>query len=1540
MEKRLVPYDASFSIEGDRVLVLAPHPGDDVFGCAGAIMRHVANGAVVRVIVVADGTFRTDGIQNSDLEAVRREENCRAAGILGYGTPEFWSLQGRSLEYGEQLVQRISNAIDAFAPDLIYAPSIHEVHPNRRALAMAAMEVVRRHEARLNMMIYEVGVPLPRTNRLLDISDLVERKQNAMSCFVSQLNEQAYDEQISALNRFRTYALGPLVAAAEAYQMVQQDALKNKTLELYESEYQRQRSLGLAVVPEDVPLVSVIIRSMDRPMLRDALDSVALQTYANVEVVVVNAKGTNHRALGDGCGRFPLRLVQSNGALARPAAANFGMESAKGKYLIFLDDDDFFLPNHLEKLTRALAENTARASYTGIKLVDSEGRTVLVLDEPWEVDRLRGANFLPIHAVLFERSLLDDGCRFRENLECLEDWEFWLQVAALTVFQHVPEVSAVYRIALGTSGLSAEADAEKHIVNRALIFEAWLPRFTSREWVRSFHWFEMARNHYYQMALDRFDENRKLETSLSANVKSLVEMHLKLDAAQAYAVTMSANVDRLNRQIGDLQEIAAGDTARADALQRTVEDLVGSTSWRVTGLLRFVSRIARGQHQQAFDSIRRRLFTVATKVGVRLPPNWSGSSMSAVAPIDETNGTQSGNQNPHLFALSDTSISGMVDIGGVPPLDTTPEGRIAVHAHIFYADVALEFADFLNRMPFAFDLFVSVPSEDVRKACETSLARLPTLQKLKTVVVPNRGRDIAPMFCTFGEELRNYDYLAHIHSKKSLYNDGATQGWREYLLGQLFGNPLQIRKIFTLLTESTRIGFIYPQNYSKLPYWANTWLSNRSMGRSWCQRLGIENVQNGYFNYPAGSMFWARTEALKPLFDLGLSLEDFPVESGQKDATLAHCLERLLALTANHSGFKTAILRDATCPRWSAWGFEQYLGQTSESVRATVSAADVKLVIIDIFDTLLLRPLLNPESTKAIVAQRAGGDVGKAYLQLRAQAEGMARQRAGRDVDLDAIFVEFAALSGLPEDAVFRLRRLEESVERESVAARPDVVNILQFALSQGKRVVLASDMYLPRSVIESMLSAHGILGWHDLYLSSDIGLRKDTGDLYRHILMRERVTPAQILMIGDNEHSDVQIPNDMGMKVWHVMRPVELAHAIPRLVPLVEHALSENDLNEELTLGLLLRTNLNPVFYPNFSSLDLVPPSYEALGYTVLGPLVLSFVQWLAQQASADGIETLYFLSREGEFLKQVYDIWGKHADALPPSEYLVLSRRAVTVPMIRGIDEIEAIARSTYFENHVSTFVWERFGLMLTEDEWSDISMQGLVNADKLVEVIDGQIDHLKPLLAELSPRILAQAQAERPGIMTYLNEMGLNAGKKCALVDVGYAATIQGRLNQLLDGKVHGYYMMTDNRAEAVSNRYGVTVRGCFGQYVHPTVDATALLVQSFDLEKLLSSDQAQIIRYGIGPSGEAVPEVRVLSRDEVQCQPIRAEVRKGALEFVDDAIATRTKLFGDFVVPTSLGRSLYETLVKCPSEREVALLRALVLDDYYCGRGLVN
>lgn len=101
------------------------------------------------------------------------------------------------------------------------------------------------------------------------------------------------------------------------------------------------------------PLVSVIIRSMDRSTLANALDSVALQTYPNIEVVIVNAKGADHHEVGKWCGHFPMRMVGSDEQLDRSRAANVGLDEATGEYLIFLDDDDLFYPEHIAILVNA-----------------------------------------------------------------------------------------------------------------------------------------------------------------------------------------------------------------------------------------------------------------------------------------------------------------------------------------------------------------------------------------------------------------------------------------------------------------------------------------------------------------------------------------------------------------------------------------------------------------------------------------------------------------------------------------------------------------------------------------------------------------------------------------------------------------------------------------------------------------------------------------------------------------------------------------------------------------------------------------------------------------------------------------------------------------------------------------------------------------------------------------------------------------------------------------------------------------------------------
>ena len=136
-----------------------------------------------------------------------------------------------------------------------------------------------------------------------------------------------------------------------------------------------------------LPLVSVIIRSMDRAVLGEALASLARQTCDKVEVVLVNAKGGQHGAVGEHCERFPLRLVNQGGSpLSRPQAANAGLDAALGEYLAFLDDDDTLDPDHLSALLAVLqAQADVSVAYAGVRCMergDSDQKISRIFGEP------------------------------------------------------------------------------------------------------------------------------------------------------------------------------------------------------------------------------------------------------------------------------------------------------------------------------------------------------------------------------------------------------------------------------------------------------------------------------------------------------------------------------------------------------------------------------------------------------------------------------------------------------------------------------------------------------------------------------------------------------------------------------------------------------------------------------------------------------------------------------------------------------------------------------------------------------------------------------------------------------------------------------------------------------------------------------------------------------------------------------------------------------------------------------------------------------
>ncbi|CBL43691.1 hypothetical protein HDN1F_01080 [gamma proteobacterium HdN1] len=1021
-----------------------------------------------------------------------------------------------------------------------------------------------------------------------------------------------------------------------------------------------------------------------------------------------------------------------------------------------------------------------------------------------------------------------------------------------------------------------------------------------------------------------------------------------------------ANIEELKSSLQALRDESAREQRTLESLRSRIASLeehnrearaalaalFASTSWKITAPLRFTRYLMDRNSQEAAAMLFPRLRTITRTFLEKLPTPLRYRLQAFLRTLahrllpNAVQGrlAQTATNHPYpeqLKQLHELTLP-----------KHTSNATIAIHIHLYYADLAPTFVQALSRMERPFDLYISIQVRANPVEIEAVVRKIPCLRGLDIRATPNLGRDLYPFVCIFGEALRKYDIIAHLHSKKSLYNQGATAGWLEYILDSLFRSPEDIARILERLSDASQTGIVYPQNFSGLPYMAYTWLANRSRAQQVQARFGLTSLPSGYFDYPAGSMFWARADAIAPFFEAQLNEDDFENESGQTDGTLAHTLERFLVLVPESLGFRHTILADQGSQDWSPWRFGQFFSRTQTVVTQQILANHAELILFDIFDTLLTRPLTDPDAIKQLVASQLAPKIAEAYSEYRQIAEQQARTSKGSDVGITEIFAAFEKLSRLNPAEVAQIKALEISTEIASVRPRHDAIQLLETAMRSGKRVALASDMFLPAETILEMLHRCGIHNPPKLYLSNAEGFRKDEGTLYSHILKQESVSADRTLMVGDNERSDFQIPCDMGMQFLHILRPTEIARASSRFAKLLaEHHASEFDPDREILLGMLVQRNFGRIFYSElphggFSPSDLFSPTAEDIGYSLLGPLAVGFAQWVAEIASQDAIDQLYFLAREGEFLKQVYDLWHEQTGLGPPASYLCVSRRAVTVPAIQTFEDIKAIAEPNYFRNSLRNFLLERFGVQLSDEESITLETNGLWKQNRALEINDQNPTHILPLLQHLTPRILQQAAEESEALRLYLSACGLYGARKPAVVDVGYAGSIQSALCRFTGRKIHGLYFATNTRAQQVADQNQVSIQACHANFVAEKSLEPALYSASFELEKLLSSNEAQVVRYYLDSEGKTIAEHRTLSHQETESENTRRQIRKGAIAFLQDHLEVRRTLFPHHRVPNPLARELYARFIHPLSDTERQIFKSLALDDFYCGRGVVS
>lgn len=228
-------------------------------------------------------------------------------------------------------------------------------------------------------------------------------------------------------------------------------------------------------------------------------------------------------------------------------------------------------------------------------------------------------------------------------------------------------------------------------------------------------------------------------------------------------------------------------------------------------------------------------------------------------------------------------------------------GKIAVQVHMFYTETLGETIENLNKIPYPFDCFVSTDTQEKAGYIRAELENKCKCSRVVVELFENRGRDVAPFLAQMHDRIDDYDYVCHIHSKRTVTGDHGND-WRRYTFKHLFGNERYLRSVFDLFSKDDNLGLLFPETFPPIEYQAE-WGGNLTNCTELMESLDIETPlpQNPVF--PVGNMFWARSEAIRPLFKLNLKAKDFPEEMRQTNATIAHCIERCWVYIAAEYGF-------------------------------------------------------------------------------------------------------------------------------------------------------------------------------------------------------------------------------------------------------------------------------------------------------------------------------------------------------------------------------------------------------------------------------------------------------------------------------------------------------------------------------------------------------------------------------------------------------------------------------------------------------------
>lgn len=553
--------------------------------------------------------------------------------------------------------------------------------------------------------------------------------------------------------------------------------------------------------------------------------------------------------------------------------------------------------------------------------------------------------------------------------------------------------------------------------------------------------------------------------------------------------------------------------------------------------------------------------------------------------------------------------------------------------------------------------------------------------------------------------------------------------------------------------------------------------------------------------------------------------------------------------------------------------------------------ARARVVSFDFFDTLFSRPFNDPEMVFDLLGRRLGIADFRAR-RIAAQSEAFRRMATqGRhEIRLQDIY----ECMNLPAAERIRLADAEMTLEHELLVPQPGPWTLFCALLHAGRRVVVCSDMYLPRIFFDALLKRHGVEAC-EVWVSSEVdATKRDHGELFLKMAEGCEVVIHDFLHIGDDPLGDVTRALEKGVMAFHFRNDARPSSAGSR-----RRGLFRFD-------GLLKRQ------IEKADTEDDREAFLRHIGYDFGGPANLGFLRWVAQEARADDIEHLLFLSRDGYLLEQIAR--SEPNGTLPPSHYFMGSRVAFA---------LASVTDGNFAQN--LPFLLSGSDGLQPRELFDRINVRA--PAEQVMRDIGCPPDlkvrgALHPMLSKLlyawRGEILQVCRRNRRALRMYLDAIGVKPGARVGLVDVGWSGSTQETFETataaLLDLEVFGYYFMLGDTPERRQRESRQRMRSMVDERLLGADERRHVYLRRAVIELFFSAPHSTVIGWNIDIASHDVQPVMDDGRggDAAGLAQLNNIIIAGAREFCTDYSNFTQRIGADFA-PSDLVRPLLELVL---------------------------